>query len=52
MLPDDEIQAANTLLQALMDGVAILEQAAQAAAPLQAQGTKLEETIQKYWNML
>ncbi|KAG9068706.1 hypothetical protein KI688_010985 [Linnemannia hyalina] len=52
MLPDSEILTANARFQALMDRVATLEQIVQTVTPLQAKVTELEETVQKYRDML
>src|SRR5690348_9515637 len=49
MLPDSEILTANARFQALMDRVATLEQT---VAPLQAKVNELEETVEKYRDML
>ncbi|OAQ26934.1 hypothetical protein K457DRAFT_21756 [Linnemannia elongata AG-77] len=52
MLPDSEILTANARFQALMDRVATLEQVVQTITPLQAKVTELEETVEKYRDML
>lgn len=49
MLPNSEILTANARFQALMDRVATLEQT---VAPLQAKVNELEETVEKYRDML
>ncbi|KAF9297400.1 hypothetical protein BGZ88_010233 [Linnemannia elongata] len=52
MLPDSEILTANARFQTLMDRVATLEQVAQTIAPLQAKVTELEESVEKYRDIL